>query len=341
MAVCVIGHFARKKNCLNGQTIKTKIITNTLIDIYGNNYVKIIDTHSKYWSLLSLPFKLFFMLFKCENIIIMPGQNGLKYISIIVWLMNFIFRRNIHYCVIGGWLPNFIDKKKWLINRLIRYKGIYVETKQMEDMMIKRGFNNIYLLPNFKSNNIEKFEEKKSISCFNYCTFSRVMREKGIVEAIDSIKYLHDKMNCDCTLDIYGQIDENQVDFFNNLFNNLPDYIRYKGAIQYNESTSTLKGYYALLFPTYYDGEGFAGTIIDALSSGIPIIASNWKYNSELINEKIGILVNPKDVNDLINAINKMNSCSLEEYNAYKKNCLIEAEKYNPTKVIRILTNNF
>ncbi|MFR3494185.1 MAG: glycosyltransferase [Blautia sp.] len=56
-----------------------------------------------------------------------------------------------------------------------------------------------------------------------------------------------------------------------------PQYIRYKGMVPFNQSTEVLKNYDALLFPTYYEGEGFAGTIIDAFAAGLPVIASDWK----------------------------------------------------------------
>ena len=46
-----------------------------------------------------------------------------------------------------------------------------------------------------------------------------------------------------------------------------------------------------MIFPTYYVGEGFPGTIIDAFSSGIPDIATDWRYNSEIVqNGKTGYI---------------------------------------------------
>jgi glycosyltransferase involved in cell wall biosynthesis len=53
-----------------------------------------------------------------------------------------------------------------------------------------------------------------------------------------------------------------------------PEYVVYGGVVPFNKSVEVLKDYFAVLFPTYYEGEGFAGTIIDAHSAGVPIIAS-------------------------------------------------------------------
>ena len=79
------------------------------------------------------------------------------------------------------------------------------------------------------------------------------------------------------------------------LFRSFPKYVSYGGKVPFDKSVDILKNYFALLFPTYYDGEGFAGTLIDAFSAGVPVIASDWKYNAEIVNEKVGIVYSAKD----------------------------------------------
>ena len=43
--VSVIGHFAVGREYLNGQTIKTKIVTGELERVLGSDQVAIVDTH--------------------------------------------------------------------------------------------------------------------------------------------------------------------------------------------------------------------------------------------------------------------------------------------------------
>lgn len=94
------------------------------------------------------------------------------------------------------------------------------------------------------------------------------------------------------TLDIFGQVDAGYKERFSELEKSFPDYISYGGAIEANKSVETLKSYFALLFPTYYKGEGFAGTLIDAMSAGVPVIASGWKYNPEfVVPGKTGVII--------------------------------------------------
>ena len=140
-------------------------------------------------------------------------------------------------------------------------------------------------------------------------------------------------------MDIYGQIDKNYNDRFLELQSSFPDYINYKGVVDYNCSTDILKEYFSLLFPTYYNGEGFAGTLIDAFSAGIPVIASDWKYNAEVIeNLKTGLIYPTNQFKTLEDSIEWLikNTNKVKEM---KYNCLYESEKFRPKNVINIIIN--
>ena len=69
-------------------------------------------------------------------------------------------------------------------------------------------------------------------------------------------------------------------------------------------SVDVLKNYYALLFPTHWVGEGLPGTIIDSFASGIPVIASDWNANKEIIeHNRQGIIYPNQDMKTLKDAI--------------------------------------
>lgn len=59
----------------------------------------------------------------------------------------------------------------------------------------------------------------------------------------------------------------------------------YKGVLQPDEVIPTLNRYDALVFPTHYEGEGCPGILVEALSASLPIIASDWKYNKEFVED--------------------------------------------------------
>ena len=73
-------------------------------------------------------------------------------------------------------------------------------------------------------------------------------------------------------------MDSVQTEWFNELKSTFPSYIKYGGLVPFDKSVEVLKNYFALLFPTYYEGEGFAGTLLDAMAAGVPVVASDWRY---------------------------------------------------------------
>lgn len=115
--VCVIGHFGFGENLLNGQTIKTKIVTKELDKQFGADQVIKIDTHGGVKSLPLVVFQMIKAFKECENIIIFPAHNGIKIFVPLCNSINLFFHRRLHYVVIGGWLPSFLKDKSNLKKR--------------------------------------------------------------------------------------------------------------------------------------------------------------------------------------------------------------------------------
>lgn len=341
--VCVCGHFAFGENLLNGQTVKTKILTDEIRKRLGDENVYTIDTHGGKRKTVVVLRKLLKAIKNSENIVVLPAQNGLPIIVPFLVISNSLHGKKLHYVVIGGWLPAFLKKRKILTWSLKKINHIYVETRSMQRELEKQGFNNVCVMHNCKSLNIIKECDLvyPKDEPYKLCTFSRVMKEKGIEDAINAVRMVNEKFQRTIfLLDIYGQIEASQMEWFYQLKKKFPDYVKYSGKVSYDESTNVLKEYYAVLFPTYYEGEGFAGTLVDAFASGVPVIASDWKYNSELIqNGENGIIFPVRNVKQLAEILT---NCYVqrENWNSMKTKCLAEAQKYLPENVICKLINN-
>jgi glycosyltransferase involved in cell wall biosynthesis len=339
--VCVCGHFGFGENLLNGQTVKTKILTSTIKKHVGSGQVIRLDTAGGARANLLLPFRLFSVMRQSKNLVILPAENGLRVLTPLISFYNRMFHRAIHYVVVGGWLPSFIEGKKSMIRRLKRFSGIYVETQSMKDALVEMGFENVYLMPNCKELRLLKEDELvyEHGEPYRLCTFTRVMKEKGISDAVGAVKAVNEALGRTAfTLDIYGQISQDQKKWFNKMQKRFPEYVLYCGVVPFNKSVEVLKDYFAVLFPTYYEGEGFAGTIIDAHSAGVPIIASDWKYNHEIVRDGVdGAIVPPRDVRALQSKLLEILEAP-EEWNAMKVACLERAAGYMPDKAICVLT---
>lgn len=335
--VCVCGHFGFGKTLLNGQTVKTKIITNELDRVLGAEQVLKLDTHGGVKALLKMSLQAFKMLKKCKNFVMLPAHNGLRILTPLLTIYNCLYKRKLHYVVIGGWLSSFINDKKLLMKQLKKFDGIHVETNTMKKSLEEMGFDNVFVMPNCKE--LQPLDKSQLIYAVNepykLCTFSRVMKEKGIENAVDAVKSVNQMFNRTVfTLDIYGQVDGDQTEWFEMLRKTFPEYITYGGLVPFDKSVEVLKDYFALLFPTYYHGEGFAGTIIDAYSAGIPVLASDWKYNSEIVEDGYtGFIFPSQNVQALVEKLIDLQD-DVEKWNEIKLNCLQRANKYLPKNVV-------
>lgn len=340
--ISVIGHFGFGLNLLNGQTIKTKIVTEELERIFGKECVSRYDTHGGLAFVLRMPFVIYLMLSSSKNIIIMPGDKGLLMIMPIIAFFNLFFRRRVFYVVIGGWLPSFLHKWHFISFLLKRIDGIFVETKSLKLIMEQFGYDNIKLMPNCKR--LSALENVPYCDDFrthlSLCFFSRIMKEKGVEDAVRAVAMANEKIGYDAfSLDIYGEIWMGQEKWFENLMSENSSNIRYKGCVNYYDSVSTLKDYFALLFPTYYKGECFPGVLIDAFAAGLPVFASDWHDNSNIvIDGHTGLLFPVHSVKTLSEIlIFSYNNQSM--INGMRINCLAEAKKYTPEVVVDVLVS--
>lgn len=308
---------------------------------YGDAEIKCVDTCG--WK--SRPFKLYKeitgLFQECDRIIMLPGNNGLKIFSFLLLRLAKKYNVKIYYDVIGGWLPSYVEKKKALKKRLRQFNGIWVETAIMKKRLTDLGFENITLLPNFKDLTPLKEDELVYFENppFKFCTFSRVMELKGITDAITAIAEIN-KNGIAALLDIYGPIEESYKEQFDNLINKYGGFISYKGVSNSENTVEVLKDYYFMLFPTRASYEGIPGSIIDALASGIPVIASKWDSVYDIVDDSCGIIYGLCDLNGLINAI-KTAIADTEPQKKMKINAVRKAKDFtvekNIEKVLQLL----
>ncbi len=338
--ISVLGHLAIGKTAFDGQTIKTRIITEELQNILGKENVFNIDTYGGRKTLLKAPFQVISALRHSDNVLIFPAHNGIRvYAPLLSFFRKFFKNIKLHYIVIGGWLPGFLLKRKLLSRILKRFDGIYVETNIMRNSLESQGFNNTFVMPNCK--NLVLLDEKTNCLVnkpFKLCTFSRVMKEKGIETAIQIVKKVNEKLGYMAySLDIYGQVDANQIEWFERLQNEFPEYVHYCGCVDSDKSVDVLKHYFALLFPTHFYTEGIPGTIIDAYAAGIPVISAKWESYSDVVEDGVtGIGYDFGDIEQfehiLLSIIENPDTIL-----AMKSACIEKAKKFIPANAIQVL----
>lgn len=337
--VGIIGHFGGNKEFFDGQTVKTKILYDELMRT-GLFKVDKVDTYY----VRKNPFKVLFQtvksMFTCDSVIVLIAQNGMLVFPKLLHLLKKFTKAKTYHDVLGGDLPQIVEKHPKLVKYLNSFEVNWVEFQSMRDKLFAQGVKPVSVLPNIKRlKAVDGFDEEEfGRKPFRFCTFSRVTREKGITDAVKTIHRLNQEFGeMIATLDIYGPVYDDYKEEFEQLKQNFGDAIQYCGIADFNNSVATLKKYDMLLFPTFYVGEGFPGTVIDCYHSAVPVIASDWNANKEIIADGVTGIVYPNDQHkDLYSAVKWMVENG-EEIITMKKNALEESKKYDADMLMSVI----
>lgn len=292
--VAIVGVYGRGEDFTTGQAVKCHALIDWMKEEYGNHEVVVVNTYQ--WK--KNPFRLFNTLFcamrSCKNIVIMPAQHGIKVFAPLVWWFNKRFHREIHYIVIGGWLADMLKEKPSLRNCISSYQGVHVEAVSMQRNLEALGLTNVYYMPNSRQYAaIERKTDSRELP-LHVCTYSRVVKSKGIEDAVKICRRANGIMRKEVfRLDVFGKVGSEYEKEFVEFMNENTDIAVYCGCRNADETLETLSSCYAMLFPTFYEGEGFAGTVLDAYAAEIPIIANDWKYNAEIITSGVDGFIYP------------------------------------------------
>lgn len=321
----------------DGQTIKTKNMAQALKEQVGMENVFCIDTYGGKKALLKVVFKIISAFKKSEDIIMLPAQNGVLVFTPILSFVNKFAKKKLHYAVIGGWLGTFLEQHGFTEKLLKKnFRGIYVETSCMKEELERKGFANIYVLPNYKNMPVVSKEDLKKAEEYpiKVCTFSRITEKKGVEEAVNAVCEINNEAGKTIfELDIYGSVEENYREKFEYLTEKSPEYIKYKGEVEYTTTVQALKKYDLQLFPTKFKTEGIPGSVVESFFAGTPVIASRWNSFGDVIEDEItGIGFEFGSFADFKDKLCKI-SKDFEKINQMKENCLVAAETYKKESV--------
>lgn len=148
--------------------------------------------------------------------------------------------------------------------------------------------------------NYHRFEDYPDESSgIRFLFVGRIMRDKGIEELLSAINEIH-KLYPSVSLDIIGGSDE---DYSSVLKEN-----QKKGFIRYHGNQDDVHSFYrechCVVLPSYH--EGMANVLLEASSTGRPVIASNIPGCRETFDEGVtGFGCEARNVDSLIEALGK------------------------------------
>lgn len=303
--IVVIGAFGLINNQLDGQTVKTRNVCQ-LLRSYSSDEIMDVDTQGMRRNPL-LIFRMIYRLIKCHTAIIIPARKSLTYLFPVVYIMSKIFRFNIILICVGGWQLEYFKGDSVTrphVLQLKMCKKIRAFLPEMEkvnnDLKREFGFQNTEVFLNFRHIN-PLISNRNETETLKLVYLGRIQKRKGYETIFNFVDNLKNKP-LNITVIFFGQIDKCDIEEFSSLVNRYSDYVKYEGELSPDQIQDRLSYYDVLLFPTTYYTEGLPGTIIDAFSAGLPVIATNWKHAEELIcNEKDGFIVPFSDGQDEFN----------------------------------------
>lgn len=247
--------------------------------------------------------------------------NNVSYfnkLDILNYLITRLFRKKLLFRCFGGSAHSAFSRYGYLKRSLIKrtlLKSDIILFETLENVNYFKHieeFNRIEWYPNNKNCISQVHIRDKKANRF--CFFGQIKLSKGILEIYEASNNLPE----DICIDIYGptgfDISEKRLSELNDKYK-----AKYRGCIEPENVTEKMKEYDALLLPTYYDGEGYPGVILEAYTMNMPIITTNWNSLTEIVNDNNGILITPRNADELKNAILKL-------YN--DKNMYVSFQKY-------------
>jgi len=335
--VIFVGWVRTGKPPVDGETAKNQYIIAelkkycrvTVLDFYQKNRHPWIFLQAL-WALVSQP--------KATIIFSTSAKN--VYGTLKLFRALHLKREVIHW-VIGGKFGDNIQNGVFEAKVFGYPKYTFVESHAMVKQLQECGLKGVSQLPNFKAipyfPDLNKaLDDRKRSSKIRFVFLSRVMPEKGCDYILDAVKVLNEKGFYDrFCVDFYGKLDEAYEEGFTQKCNQL-DNANYLGLLDLKTAAGydTLASYHAMLFPTYWKGEGFAGVFIDAFIAGLPMLLSDWAHNSEIIRDgELGILYPVHDVKALTDTMEKciIGDINLEEMAVNARN---EASQYNAEQLL-------
>lgn len=336
MKIGVIGRTAQ--HLCDGQTVKTRALVNELRDHYPDSEIVIAQTHDFRWRPLRRLWELVRCMQCCDVIFVLLSRNGRAALFPIIYALNRLFRKPLLHSCIGGALDEHLRQSPGMGGYLRMFRVNWVETQGLKRRLEELGANNVEVLPNFKRLSPVAIDELRAWNGepYRFCTFSRVIPEKGIGAAAETVAEINRKHGRRvATLDVYGPVDPSYSNAFERLVRTSGGAVRYRGIANPDESARILRDYFMLLFPTTFAGEGFPGTLIDAFCAALPVIATDWHCNGEIIEDgKTGFLYDAAESKEP-RALMELAMGDPARVHQMRANCLRAAERYRANVVMR------
>jgi glycosyltransferase involved in cell wall biosynthesis len=229
---------------------------------------------------------------------------------------------NIPYFVTEHWVgyyrecvPSIYDNSflfRLLNKKILKRAALFFPVTKGLGEKVKNDFVDIpyKVIPNVVNTDFFKYTNSRPVK-FRFIHISHINFQKNPEGMFRAAQLLKDR-GYNFELFMLG----NENDSLNELANKyglLPEVVIYKNAVPYAEVATCIQTASAFLLFSRF--ENLPCVLLEALCCGLPVISTNVGGIAEVVNNKNGILVENENIEELVDAMQKM----MDEYHNYNR----------------------
>ncbi len=235
------------------------------------------------------------------------GNRGMYRFGPVIYLLTHLYKKPLIIRLFGGSFDEYYLKRgkigKWILQRTVLSADVCLfQTKSLITFFERISAGRIEWFSNYtRSVTQDKETVFQQVQCNRFIFLGRVRKIKGIEIILQAAPDLPSKIS----IDIFGPL----VDYSAEEINRRGcGRVRYKGLLTHEEALRKIAEYDALVLPTIHYGEGYPGVIVEAYSHAKPVITTRWRSIPEIVNDDCGILIEPENVKQFLEAVLRLHS---------------------------------
>ena len=256
----------------------------------------------------------FVKVWRADKIVVFGSNKFLLSLMPICLGLAKIANKRCYVRVFGGSLERFylelppVTQKyfNWVLGNA---DGILVQTQILRDFFERFYGDKVHYIPGYRK--VQRRPEPCSVEysdkeALRIVYVGHIREEKGVFDIIESLAQLSNEGQPVVNCDLYGPVYADIFQRFEKEIEDAPN-VSYKGVLEPHDVVTTLEQYDVFVFPSFYQGEGHPGVLIEAMAAGLPIITTRFGSIPELVeHRKNGLLVAPGSPLELAEAIKEL-----------------------------------
>lgn len=269
-----------------------------------------------------------------DLVMLNSSRGGTRYLAPIVFGLSRLCGKSFVFRPFGGNLKDYTADygkfQQWIFRHTVLQGDLlFLQTRALLEHYATSGANLAYL-PTSRKEPLPALIRHQRPFQKRFIFLGHLKAEKGVDELLAVAEMIPE----DYTIHFYGSLAEEK---YRGVFRE--DTRFYQGILSPDDLLPTLSRYDVLVLPTYYEGEGYPGVIIEAFSLGLPVISTQWKAIPEIVrNNETGLLITPGSTEELKKAILSFQEDNYWAFSANARNCF--QEKFEEELVLgKVLSN--